>query len=62
MMLRECGNPGVVFSEVSEEAVAGSGLNALADFDTLADTAHVIAGSWANQNDTARLGRAILSI
>lgn len=62
MMLRECGNPGVVFSEISEDAVASSVLNALADFDTLADTAFQSAGQWAIQNDTAQLGRAILSI
>jgi hypothetical protein len=62
MMLRECGNPGVVFSEISEAAVAGSVLNALANFDTLADTAYESAGTWAIQNDTAQLGRAILSI
>ena len=62
MMLREYHNPGVVFSEVTEGAVADAVLDALTRFDYLSDSAFEAAGAWAMRNDSAALARSLLSI
>jgi hypothetical protein len=62
MMLREYGTPGVIFPNVTEDAVAASALDALAVFDSLADTAFEASCTWAKRNDCNQLGQALLSI
>jgi len=62
MMLREYGTPGVIFPNVTEDAVAASALDALAVFDSLADTAFAASCTWAETNDFKQLGQVLLSM